>query len=364
MRYAALSDRLAELGGARWAVHARARAMKAAGQPVLEFTIGEPDLPIPTALLDVASDAMRSGRTGYSNGRGEAGLVAALAARYSRRSGRPVGAEHVMCLPGTQTVLYLIFQVLTGPGDEVILGDPAYATYDGVIMASGAVPVPVRLKPEHGFRLRAEDVAAAVTPRSRVLFLNTPHNPTGAILSADDLAELGAVAKAHDLWIVCDEVYEELIFPGQDFASPFDMADLAERTIIASSISKSHAAPGFRSGWLVAPAGFTRRALPVAETMLFGSQPFIADMTASAVAAPSDIAPIMAARFAARSELWRTLIDGQDGLRVSRPQAGMFLLLDVRSTGLSGQAFADGLLRDEGVALMPGESFGDGLAGR
>jgi arginine:pyruvate transaminase len=192
--------------------------------------------------------------------------------------------------------------------------------------------------------------------------LNTPHNPTGAVLTRQDVRELGAVAVAHDLWIISDEVYEELIFDGGTFASPLDEADLAERTVVTSSISKSHAAPGFRSGWCVGSSDFAARLLPVAETMLFGNQPFIADMTAFAVSQPSAVAKDMALRFAARARLIHRLLDGNH-LRVHLPEAGMFTLVDVRATGLSGDEFASRLLDEERVAVMPGESFGQTLAG-
>lgn len=363
MRYASITERLAGLGGAKWEIHARARRMKAEGIPVLEFTIGEPDVPCPDALLQTASRAMFAGRTGYSNGRGEAGLVRALAARYSVRRGRPIAPDQIMCFPGTQTTLFAVFLALLEPGCEVIVGDPMYATYEGLIRASGAVPVPVTLRPEHGFRLQAADVAAAVTPRTRVLFLNTPHNPTGAVLTRADLAALGAVARQHDLWIVSDEVYEDMVFDGVAFASPLDLPDLAERSIACASISKSHAAPGFRSGWCVGPAEFCERLLPLSETMLFGGQPFIADMTAQAVSHPSEVAPGMVARFAARADMLVARLEGVAGLRVHRPDAGMFALVDVRATGLSGTDFAESLLEAEHVAVMPGESFGAALAG-
>lgn len=363
MRYASITERLAGLGGAKWEIHARARRMKAEGIPVLEFTIGEPDVPCPDELLQTASRAMFAGRTGYSNGRGEAGLVRALAARYSVRRGRPIAPDQIMCFPGTQTTLFAVFLALLEPGCEVIVGDPMYATYEGLIRASGAVPVPVTLRPEHGFRLQAADVAAAVTPRTRVLFLNTPHNPTGAVLTRADLAALGAVARQHDLWIVSDEVYEDMVFDGVAFASPLDLPELAERSIACASISKSHAAPGFRSGWCVGPAEFCERLLPLSETMLFGGQPFIADMTAQAVSHPSEVAPGMVARFAARADMLVARLDGVAGLRVHRPDAGMFALVDVRATGLSGTEFAESLLVAEHVAVMPGESFGAALAG-
>lgn len=363
MRYASVTDRLAGLGGAKWAVHARARALKAAGEEIIELTIGEPDVPTPQPLLAAAARAMQSGRTGYSNGRGEAGLVRALAARYTARRGREIGGDQVMCLPGTQTVLYGILRTLVEAGDEVLLGDPMYATYEGLIAQTGARMVPVPLRPEHGFRMQAADVAARITPRSRVLFLNTPHNPTGAVLRPEDIRALGELAREHDLWIVSDEVYEDLVFPGVPFTSPLDFADLADRVVVASSISKSHAAPGFRSGWCVGPAEFCERLLPLSETMLFGSQPFIADMTALAVSQPSPVAAGMTERFARRAGLIAGALDGTAGLRVHRPEAGMFALVDVRATGLSGEAFALGLLDREKVAVMPGESFGAGLNG-
>lgn len=363
MRYASVTDRLKHLGSAKWDLHFRARALAAAGRDVLEFTIGEPDVPTPDMLIRATIDAMHAGRTGYSNGRGEPGTVAALARRYAARRGRPIGTDQVICLPGTQTALYAILRTLVEAGDEVLVGDPLYATYEGLVAQTGAALVPVPLRPEHGFRMQAADVAARVTPRSRVLFLNTPHNPTGAVLRRDDIAALGAVARAHDLWIVSDEVYEDLVFPGVPFTSPLDLPELAERSVAAASISKSHAAPGFRSGWVVGPSDFIARLLPLSETMLFGAQPFIADMTALAVSEPSPVAAGMVERFSRRAAMFFDGLDGVAGLRVHHPEAGMFTLLDVRATGLSGEAFAGSLLEEQSVAAMPGESFGASLGG-
>ena len=363
MKYASVTDRVAGLGGAKWAVHAHARALKSAGSPIIELTIGEPDVPTPARYVAAAAEAMAAGRTGYSNGRGEPAVVAALAARYTARRGRRIGPEQVMCLPGTQTTLYAILRTLVDAGDEVLLGDPMYATYEGLIAQTGARIVPVPLRPEHGFRMQAADVVSRITPRTRLLFLNTPHNPTGAVLRAADIRALGEVAKAHDLWILSDEVYEDMVFPGVTFASPLDHEDLADRVVVASSISKSYAAPGFRSGWCIGPAEFCARLLPLSETMLFGSQPFIADMTALAVSEPSPVAPGMAERFSRRAALIAQGLDGVAGLRVHRPEAGMFALVDVRATGLSGEGFARGLLEQQMVAVMPGESFGAGLSG-
>lgn len=363
MKYASVTDRLAGLGGAKWALHARARHLKARGVEIIELTIGEPDVATPDAFIAEAHRSMLAGRTGYSNGRGEPGLVKALAARYSARRGRTITPQQVMCLPGTQTTLYAVMRAIAEAGDEVLIGDPLYATYEGIIAQSGARMVPVPLRPEHGFRMQVADVAARITPASRVLFLNTPHNPTGALLRREDLVALGELARQHDLWILSDEVYEDMVFAGNTFASPLDLPELADRVIVTCSISKSHAAPGFRSGWCIGPEEFCARLLPLSETMLFGSQPFIADLTQMAVSQPSPVAAGMVERFSRRATLIAGRLDGVAGLRVHRPEAGMFALVDVRATGLSGVAFAEGLLDAQRVAVMPGESFGAGLAG-
>jgi arginine:pyruvate transaminase len=361
MRYAAVTERLAGLGGAKWAVHARARALMAAGQEVIELTIGEPDIATPPELMAIAAKSMLAGRTGYSNGQGEPGLLRALAARYSARRGREILPNQIMCFPGTQTTLYAVLMGLLGPGDEVLVGDPMYATYEGLIAATGAKMVPVPLLANAGFRIRAADISDRITPATRVIFLNSPHNPTGAVLTRQDFAEIGALARAHDLWILCDEVYEDLVFEGVTFASPLDLPDLAERVIVASSISKSHAAPGFRSGWCVGPEEFIKRLLPLSETMLFGNQPFIADMTAQAIVDGSPVSAGMAQRFARRAQLLRDRLDGVAGMRVYLPDAGMFALVDVGAVAADGQAFALALLEDAGVAVMPGASFGVAL---
>lgn len=363
MRFATVTERLAGLGGAKWRVHERAAAMARAGRDVIRLTIGEPDTAPPGALIADTATALAAGRTAYSNGRGEAGLRAALAERYTARRGRAFTPEQVICLPGTQTALYAVMAALAEAGDEVLTGDPMYATYEGVIRATGAEMVAVPLRPERGFRMDAGDLAARITPRSRAILLNTPHNPTGAVLTAEDIAAIGAVARAHDLWIVVDEVYEDLVFEGVGFVSPLNDPALADRVIAVSSISKSHAAPGLRSGWCVGPQPFVEALLPLAEVMLFGNQPFIADATEAAIRRGSEVAAGMRARFDRRAAALAARLGAGCGLRVHRPQAGMFAMVDVSGTGMSGADWADSLLEEQGVAVMPGAAFGESLGG-
>ncbi|AGT09774.1 pyridoxal phosphate-dependent aminotransferase [Paracoccus aminophilus] len=357
MRYASVTDRLANLGSDKWDLHLRGREMVRQGQPVIELTIGEPDLPPDTGLIEICADAMRQGRTRYSNGRGEPSVLAALSAKYTARSGRAIGSENLLCFPGTQTALYAVFMGLVEAGDKVLVPDPYYATYESVVRAPGAEIVPVKLRKENRFHLTAEDLEAAITPGCRALLLNSPHNPSGAVLTLDEIRAIGEVCRKHDLWIVSDEVYEQLTF-GAEFASPLDLPELAERTVVVSSISKSHAAPGFRSGWAVGPAEFCERVLPLSESMLFGGQPFIADMTAHALSSDVPTAAIMREQYARRAALVAARLGNVGGLQPLPPEAGMFILLDVAGTGLSGEAFAETLLRDQLVSVMPGSSFG------
>ena len=357
MRYASITDRLADLGSGRWAVHKAARQMKQSGEDIIELTIGEPDVAPDKALLDEASRAMHSGRIRYSNGRGEPSVLDALVKNYAKRR-RDVTDENFLCFPGTQTALFTVMAGLVEKGDGVLVGDPLYATYEGVISSTGAHPVYVPLRPENRFHLQAEDLERAITPECRVVLLNTPHNPTGAVLTVDEIAAIGEVCRKHDLWIVCDEVYEQLVFDNTSFASPFDMPELAERTIVVSSISKSHAAPGFRSGWAAGPIEFCSKLLPVSETMLFGVQPFIADMTAMALSQDFHMAPTMRASYRHRALIAEQAFAGHNLVKPMLPEGGMFILLDVSSTGLSGLEFAWELLRQEKVAVMPGGSFG------
>lgn len=358
MRYASITDRLASLGSEKWAVHSEARRRKAMGEPIIELTIGEPDMPPHQKLLEEATRAMHAGRYRYSNGRGEPAVVDALVRKYARR--RPgVTAANVLCFPGTQTALFAVMLGLVEKGDAVLVGDPLYATYEGVIRAAGADQVLVPLRPEKGFHMQTDDLERAITPQCRVLLLNTPHNPTGAVLTAAEIAAIGEVCRRHDLWIVCDEVYEELVFSG-DFASPFDDPALAERTIVCSSISKSHAAPGFRSGWAIGPEEFASRLLSVSETMLFGVQPFIADMTAYALDNPIDTSARMRQSYKSRADRIVAGLDDAPQLIPLPPEAGMFIVVDVSATGMSGEAFAWALLEEEQVAVMPGSSFGAG----
>lgn len=363
MRMARIADRLANLGAEKWQVHFEGRRRAAAGEKVIFLSIGEPDAPPPAAVLEVAENSMRAGRYRYAPGQGEANVLAALARTYSRSTGRTLSPEQFLYLPGTQTALYVAAMTVLDEGDEILLPDPYYATYEGVVAAPGAVAVPVRLDPDRGFHPQVADFERAITPKTRAILINSPGNPTGAVYSADEMAAIGTMARKHDLWIISDEVYATLTHGNRKFVSPFHDAALEERTVVVSSLSKSHNMPGFRCGWIAASADFVKRAVAITETMLFGSQPFLEDAAAFALETHFPELDAVKETYQRRA---RTLVEGLAASpRVSAhlPEGGMFVMVDVRRTGLSGQDFALGLLQAEGVVTMPGESFGAGGAG-
>ena len=363
MRYASISDRLDGLGSDKWAVHMAGRARAAAGQPLIFLSIGEPDMPPPAAVIDQAVTSLRNGRTRYASGQGEPRAREAIAAHLGRRAGLPVDPANVVVVAGTQHGVFTSMATLVEHGDEVLVPDPYYATYEGIVAATGATFVPVPTRPEDGFHLDPAALEARITPRSRVLLLNTPSNPTGAVLSPDEIDAIGDVCERHDLWIVCDEVYGDLTFD-RPFCSPFDRPQLRERTVAVASISKSHALPGFRSGWVACPAEMTPRLVSVSEAMLFGSQPFLADAMVVALSETHPETVAMRAAFHERAQAMVTALSGSPAIGAPHmPEGGMFVMVDVRPTGLSGLEFAWRLLDECGVVVMPGESFGAGGAG-
>jgi arginine:pyruvate transaminase len=363
MRFAKLTGRLDGLGSEKWAVHLEGRRRAQSGQPMIFLSIGEPDSPPPAAILDEASRQMRAGRLRYAEGRGEANVRRALADLYSRQTGRRIGDDQFIYLPGTQTALFAAMMTVVNEGDEVLMADPYYATYEGIIAAAGGIAVPLRVDPDKGFHLKAADLEKAITPRSRVLLMNTPSNPTGAVFTRAEIEKIGDVCEKHDLWIISDEVYATLTYGNTVFASPFDIPSLEKRTIVVSSISKSHAIPGFRCGWIAASPEFCDRCIPVTETMLFGSQAFLEDALAFALSTHFPELDTMKRNYETRAQALVKALGGSARVSARMPEGGMFVMVDVRKTGLSGEAFAWRLLEEEHVVTMPGESFGTGGAG-
>ena len=361
MQFASITKRVAKLGSEKWLPHLRAKKMAEMDPNVILLTIGQPDIAVSSDLANIAIESIKKGRTGYSNGRGEQNLVSSLVNKYNTECGIRITEDNVLCFPGTQTSLFASIMGLINEGDEVLLGDPLYATYEGVIAAAGGTIKSIELKKDNNFRMSPIDLASSVTSKSKVLLLNNPHNPSGALLTKRDIEGIVDVCLQKDLWILSDEVYASLIYDFDspaEFYSPLNVRDALDRTVVVSSISKSHAAPGFRSGWMVGPKNFCDAVLPLSETMLFGNQPFIADMTAYALENDFHTAKKMRDSYYNRAVKIYDVLKKNNKVEPLMPQSGMFLLADISKTGLSCDVFVEKLLEEEKLAIMPGSSFG------
>jgi arginine:pyruvate transaminase len=249
VRFSPRVDRISGRGAGAWSVHMEAARLRDMGQDVILLTVGDPDQAPPGPVIDATIEALRRHRTGYSATVGYPRVREAIAARFQARTGRPCCAENVVVTAGAQGGLFCALQCIAGFGDEVIVPEPIYATYGGVIGASGARLVTVPLRADQGFHPDLDAIAGAVTPRTRVIWINSPHNPTGAVFTPEEIAGIAEVCSIRDLWLLSDEVYEDLAF-ARPHVSPWSLPDMAERTIVVSSLSKSHAMPGFRFGWI------------------------------------------------------------------------------------------------------------------
>lgn len=362
MRFSDLTQRVAGDGAAAWDIHYRALARMEQGEDILLLSVGDPDFDTPVPIVQSAIDSLLSGNTHYSDVRGKRSLRQRIAERHSQRSGQAVTADQVVVFAGAQCALYAVAQCVLNPGDEVIVAEPMYVTYEAVFGACGAKVVPVSVRSEHGFRVQAEDVAALITPRTRALALNSPHNPSGASLPRATWEALAALCIAHDLWMISDEVYSELVFDGEHI-SPASLPGMAERTATLNSLSKSHAMTGWRVGWVVGPEDLCGHLENLALCMLYGSPDFIQDAACTALEAHLPELEAMREAYRQRRDLVLECLAGRPGLRALKPDGGMFVMVDIRPTGLSAQAFADILLDHYGVSVLAGEAFGPSAAG-
>ncbi|MGF6317523.1 pyridoxal phosphate-dependent aminotransferase [Pseudomonas frederiksbergensis] len=362
MRYSALTQRIDGDGAAAWKIHDRALELREQGVDVLLLSIGDPDFDTPLPIIHAAIDSLLAGDTHYSDVRGTRTLRSSIASRHQRRSGQLVDADHVIVLPGAQCAVYSVAQCLLDPGDEVIVAEPMYVTYEGVFGACGASVVPVAVRPENGFRVEPADVAALITPKTRVILLNSPNNPSGASLSLKSWQALAALCVRHDLWLISDEVYSDLLFEGEHI-SPASLPGMAERTATINSLSKSHAMTGWRVGWMIGPKPLAEHLMHLSLCMLFGLPDFV--QNAAQVALDKDLPEValMREEYRQRRDLVCARLSGCPGIRPIKPDGGMFVMVDVRQTGLGAQDFAERLLEGYGVSVLAGEAFGPSAAG-
>jgi len=360
MRYSALVERIAGEGADAWRTHHEARLARERGEDVILLSVGDPELDSPEPVTRCAIERLRAGDTHYTAAAGREPLRAAIAALHAARSGQTVDADQVVFTSGAQNALFAASLCLAGPGDDVIAFEPLYPTYPATIEVSGARLVRVPASPANGFRLQHDALLQAVSPRTRAIFFATPNNPSGVVLSEADLDVIGELARRHSLWIVADEVYAGL---GASGRVPGLAANLPDRVVTIGSLSKSHAMTGWRAGWLIGPRPLITHVESLIMCMLFGLPGFIQEAALVALGMAGAAEAAMREFCATRRDLLLEGLRDAPGIACCVPDAGMFLLVDVRGTGLSGYEFMRGLYESERVSVLDGGAFGAGTRG-
>jgi len=351
------------LGGGSdgWDVFNRAREMIADGTPVTELTIGEHDIRTAAPILQDMHRAAMAGHTGYAAVPGTTHLRDVVAARVQSRTGVPTTRANVMITPGGQSALFAAHAAVCDPGDTALYLDPFYATYPGTLRGVSAKPLCIRTRPEDAFQPRASDIAAHAKG-AKSLLINSPNNPTGVVYSRATLEGIAQVCIDNDLWLISDEVYDTQVWEGAHI-SPRALPGMADRTLVVGSMSKSHAMTGSRCGWIIGPEDIVDHLINLATHTTYGVPGFIQDAAAFALTQGEAVETEVAAPFRRRRALAKKVLAAQNAVALVPAQGAMYLMLDVRSTGMTGEAFANALLDAHHIAVMPGESFGQSAAG-
>ncbi len=359
-----LSHRITHLTGGGsdgWELFIKSRRMIAEGVDVTELTIGEHDTRTDPRILDAMNASARGGHTGYAMVPGTDALRDAVAARVAERTGVPTTRANVLITPGGQAGLFASHAATCDAGDTALYLDPYYATYPGTIRGVGAMARAVQTRAEDAFQPRKDDLEKAA-PGARSLLINTPNNPTGIVYSRATLDGIAEVCRENDLWLISDEVYDTQVWEGTHL-SPRALPDMAERTLVVGSMSKSFAMTGSRCGWIVGPEQAIAHLINLATHTTYGVPGFIQDAALWALRQGAAFEAEIAAPFRRRRELAMHILSGQQAVGPVPSQGAMYLMLDIRGTGMSGEAFANALLDRHHIAVMPGESFGQAAAG-
>ena len=359
-----LSKRIQQIttdGSDGWEILYKSRAMIARGQDVLELTIGEHDIRTDPTILAAMHQSALGGHTGYASVPGTPELRRAVAARIQERTGVPTSHKNVLITPGGQAGLFAAILCATDPGDGVVHLDPYYATYPTSIRAASCVPMPIKTGPENDFQPSAADLATC-RDGARAFLMNSPNNPTGTVYSDATMQAIAEYVQRNELTLISDEVYDTQIWSGAH-VSPRALPNMAERTIVIGSMSKSHAMTGSRIGWAIAPEEAIENMIDLATNTTYGVAGFVQDAALFALSQGEVFEDEIAAPFKRRREIALNILQGFPNIPIIAPRGGMYLMLDIRRTGLSGIEFANRLLDERSIAVMPGESFGDSAAG-
>ncbi|GIL00868.1 MAG: aminotransferase [Alphaproteobacteria bacterium] len=349
-------------GRTGWEVHFLAEARRAAGADVIMCSIGDHDFPTPEPSVEACVAAVRAGHHHYTGLAGRSDLLAAMARASQRSTGVATTVDNVIATVGGQGALFAAVQAASDPGDHAIVVGPYYATYPGTFSLSGVDHTVVEARAEDDFQPERAALEAALRPGTRLILINSPNNPTGAVYARQTLEAIAAFCRDNDLWLVSDEVYWTHTGAAGRHLSPLALPDMEERTLVVNSVSKSHAMTGWRVGWLRGPAPVIRRLAGFNLVVTYGIGDFVSRAVAEALDNDWGVAEVTATYERRRAMMIEALAQ-LDGVVVRGSCGGIYVMLDVRAIEADGERFALQLLEAENVAVMPGESFGRAATG-
>jgi aspartate/methionine/tyrosine aminotransferase len=339
-------------------VSARARALEATGRSIVYLQIGEPDFDTPDNVRDAAKAALDAGMTHYPPYAGLPDLRAAIAADTTARRGFAVEPSNVFVTVGGKGVMVYAIMALVDPGDEVIVPDPGYPIYDSITRFVGGTSVPIPIRQENDFRLDVDELASLITPRTKLIVINSPANPTGGVLTRGDIERIAELALRHDLVVLSDEIYARILYDGAEHVSIASLDGLQDRTIVLDGFSKTYAMTGWRLGYAVVPDWLVKPYSQLIINTISGATAFAQAGAIEALRGPQDDVEAMVREFRARRDL---IVDGLNaipGFDCLRPQGAFYVFPDISGTGLSGAELAERLLQEAGVCVLAGTAFG------
>jgi len=355
---ATLADRMGRLGTeTAFEVLARAKALEATGRRVIHLEIGEPDFGTPAHIVEAGMRALRDGHTHYCPAPGLPQLREACAAHLSTHRGLEVDPGRVVVAPGAKPFLYFGVLATCQAGDEVIYPNPGFPIYESVIRYSGATPVPLPLVEERGFAFTAADLAERLTPRTRMVILNSPANPTGGIVPPGLVAEIAEVLAGHDCWILSDEVYSEMLY-GAEHDTVAAHQGLLDRTLLVDGFSKTFAMTGWRLGYAALPAGLVEPVTRLLINSVSCTAPAVQLAGVAALTGPRTEVAAMMAEFDRRRSAVVEGLNAIPGVSCVMPEGAFYAFPNVTRTGMDAREVADRLLSEAGVAVLAGTAFG------
>jgi aspartate aminotransferase len=354
-----LATRMGRLGTeTAFEVLARARALEAQGRDIIHLEIGEPDFDTPENVIEAGCEALRGGWTHYGPAAGQPELRQAIADYVNRSRGTSFAPGQVVVTPGGKPIMFFVIMALLEAGDEAIYPDPGFPIYRSMIDFVGAGAVPIPLREEKAFRLDVEELAGLVTPRTRLLILNSPANPTGGVLEREDLAAIARLAVERDLIVLADEIYSEILYEGEHI-SIATMPGMAERTIVLDGFSKTYAMTGWRLGYGLMPEELAGQVAKLMVNSVSCTSSAVQRAGLEALTGPQDEVREMVEAFRRRRDLIVEGLNAIPGISCVQPSGAFYVFPNITGTGMGSKAFADRLLEEHGVAALAGTSFGE-----